>query len=171
LQAALTDAAAAIRAVHVAQLPVDQVVESMPGVAVRRRWSPLRRVGGYVPGGLAAYPSSLLMIAVPAAVAGVGKVVVASPADDRGQLSPSLLAAAHVAGVDELYAMGGAQAIGALAFGTETIPRVDKIVGPGNAWVTGPQKACYWSTVRPIRCWWPLTWPAKPSMAPIRPLS
>lgn len=143
LQGALLDAATAIRAVHRAQLPADQVVEPVPGVVVRRRWSPLQRVGGYVPGGLAAYPSSLLMIAVPAAVAGVAEVAIATPADPSGDVSPPLLAAARVAGVTEIYRMGGAQAIGALAHGTETIPRVQKIVGPGNSWVTAAKLAVF----------------------------
>lgn len=143
LRDALNQAAAAIRQVHETQLPTDHEVEPIPGVKVKRRWSPIRRVGGYVPGGLAAYPSSLLMIAVPAAVAGVGEVVIASPSDETGQVDKALLAAAHQAGVDEVFAMGGAQAIGALAFGTETIGRVDKIVGPGNAWVTAAKLAVF----------------------------
>ena len=143
LQRALTEAAAAIRAVHAAQLPTDTKIESIPGVSVKRRWSPLRRVGAYVPGGLATYPSSLLMVAIPAAVAGVGQIVVATPAGPEGKLTQPVMAAAHLAGVDELYAMGGAQAIGALAYGTETIDRVDKIVGPGNAWVTAAKLAVF----------------------------
>ncbi len=103
-----------------------------PGVVVERRWSPLRRVAAYVPGGLAAYPSTLVMTVVPARLAGVAEVVVASPAGPDGVMAPVLLAAASMLEVDELYAMGGAQAVAALAYGTETIGRVDKIVGPGN---------------------------------------
>jgi histidinol dehydrogenase len=140
---ALRDAAATIRAVHEPQRPVDHVVEAVPGVAVTRQWSPLRRVGVYAPGGLAAYASSLLMGVIPAQVAGVAEIVVASPAGPGGELSDALLAAAGLLGITEIYVMGGAQAIAALAYGTETIPRVDKIVGPGNAWVTAAKLAVF----------------------------
>jgi histidinol dehydrogenase len=140
---ALRDAAATIRAVHEPQRPVDHLVEAVPGVTVNRVWAPLRRVGVYAPGGLAAYPSSLLMGVVPAQVAGVEEIVVASPAGTDGALSDSLLAAADLLEITEIYAIGGAQAIAALAYGTETIPRVDKIVGPGNAWVTAAKLAVF----------------------------
>jgi len=133
---ALETAATAIRDVHCGQVPVTATSEPLPGVAVERRWAPLHRVGIYAPGGLAAYPSSVLMAAVPARLAGVDQVVVASPARPIGVVEDVVLAACAVAGVDELLAMGGAQAIAALAFGTESIRPVDKIVGPGNAWVT-----------------------------------
>ncbi len=132
-----------IRTAHRPQRPVPSDIDVEPGVRVERRWEPLRRVGVYVPGGRAAYPSSLLMGVVPAQVAGVGEVVVASPAGDDGYLSPVLLAAAALLEVDALYAMGGAQAIGALAYGTESVAAVDKIVGPGNAWVTAAKLAVY----------------------------
>lgn len=141
LRAALQSAAENIRAYQSAQRPADRTTSPVPGLRIDRRWTPLRSVGAYVPGGKAAYPSTLLMTAVPARVAGVQRVVVASPAGPDGELDPALLAAAHLAGVDELYAMGGAQAIGALAYGTESITRVDKIVGPGNAWVTAAKLA------------------------------
>ncbi len=131
MRAAITN----VETAHRAQLPVPLTVTTTPGVVVERRWSPLRRVGAYVPGGKAAYPSSLIMTVVPARVAGVDEVVVASPAAD-GILHPTMLAAAALLEVDELYAMGGAQAIAALAYGTETIRPVEKIVGPGSAWVT-----------------------------------
>jgi histidinol dehydrogenase len=111
-------------------------VETEPGVEVGRVWRGLDRVAAYVPGGTAAYPSSLLMSAIPARLAGVGQFVVASPAGANGELSPALLGAAGLMEVDEFWVMGGAQAVGALAYGTESIRRVDKIVGPGNAWVT-----------------------------------
>ncbi|MDJ0961046.1 MAG: histidinol dehydrogenase [Acidimicrobiia bacterium] len=140
---ALRHAADTIRAVHDPQRPVDHTVESVPGVSVTRSWSPLRRVGVYAPGGLAAYPSSLLMGVIPAQVAGVPEIVVASPTGSEGELSDTLLAAADMLGVAEVYAIGGAQAIGALAYGTETIPAVDKIVGPGNAWVTAAKLAVF----------------------------
>jgi len=116
--------------------PAEQWVTVEPGVEVGRVWRGLDRVAAYVPGGTAAYPSSLLMSAIPARLAGVGTFVVASPAGANGELSPALLGAAGLMEVDEFWVMGGAQAVGALAHGTESIDRVDKIVGPGNAWVT-----------------------------------
>ena len=151
-RAALTELPAAVRvalelsieavtAFHRVQIPADVTVETVPGVVVERRWSPLRRVAAYVPGGLAAYPSTLVMTVVPARLAGVAEVVVASPAGPDGAMSPVLLAVAGMLEVDELYAMGGAQAVAALAYGTETIGRVDKIVGPGNPWVTAAKLA------------------------------
>jgi histidinol dehydrogenase len=139
--AALGKARDAISACHHPQLPRDDETEPAPGVRVARRWSPMRRVAVYVPGGRNAYPSSLLMGAVPAQIAGVTEVVVATPADETGAVGSSVLAAAGMLGLDEVYAMGGAQAIAALAYGTETISRVDKIVGPGNAWVTAAKLA------------------------------
>ncbi len=140
---ALEAAIANIRAAHEPQRPVDQPLEVAPGIQVDRRWSPLRSVGVYVPGGQAAYPSSLLMGVIPAQVAGVAEIVVASPADGDGQVDRVVLAAAALLGADAVYAVGGAQAIGALAYGTETIRRVDKIVGPGSAWVTAAKLAVY----------------------------
>ncbi len=126
-----------IEAFHAIEVPLAaQWVETEPGVEVGRVWRGLDRVAAYVPGGTAAYPSSLLMSAIPARLAGVGQFVVASPAGADGELSPALLGAAGLMGVDEFWVMGGAQAVGALAYGTESIARVDKIVGPGNAWVT-----------------------------------
>ena len=110
----------------------------VPGIEIERRWSPLARVGAYAPGGSAAYPSSLVMCAVPARVAGVGALVVASPARPDGTVDPVLLGAAGLLGVDALLVAGGAQAIGALAYGLAGVglEPVDRIVGPGNAWVT-----------------------------------
>ena len=126
-----------IEAFHAIEVPPPaQWVETEPGVQVGRVWRGLDRVAAYVPGGTAAYPSSLLMSAVPARLAGVGTFVVASPAGPGGELSPALLGAAGLMEVEEFWVMGGAQAVGALAYGTESITRVDKIVGPGNAWVT-----------------------------------
>lgn len=140
---ALGDAAATIRAVHEAQRPVDHEVEPVPGVRVARTWAPIRRVGVYAPGGLAAYPSSVLMGVIPAQVAGVTEIAVVSPAGPGGELSDVLLAAADLLGIAEIYAMGGAQAIAALAYGTDSILPVDKIVGPGNAWVTAAKLAVF----------------------------
>ena len=112
-------------------------------MSIDRRWTPLRRVGVYVPGGRAAYPSSLLMGVIPAQVAGVDEIAVTSPADENGEVSQAMLAAAALLGVDEVYITGGAQAVAALAYGTETIQPVQKIVGPGNAWVTAAKLAVY----------------------------
>ena len=120
------------------QLPATSRTTVAPGIEIERRWTPLARVGAYVPGGSAAYPSSLVMCAVPARVAGVGELVVASPADRDGRLSPVLLGAAGLVGVDAFVVAGGAQAVGALAYGLPEagLAPVDRIVGPGNAWVT-----------------------------------
>ncbi len=140
---ALEAAAANIRRAHEPQKPVDGMVETVPGVRIDRRWTPLRRIGVYVPGGRAAYPSSLLMGVIPAQVAGVPQIAVTSPADEEGRVSQTMLAAARLLDIDEVYVAGGAQAVAALAYGTETVERVDKIVGPGNAWVTAAKLAVY----------------------------
>jgi histidinol dehydrogenase len=120
------------------ELPRTRTTTIVPGVEIERRWGPLARVGVYAPGGSAAYPSSLLMGVVPAKVAGVGTIVVASPADAEGELNQTLLGAAGLVGVDEFIVAGGAQAVGALAYGLPEagVAPVDRIVGPGNAWVT-----------------------------------
>jgi histidinol dehydrogenase len=133
---ALEKAIANIRSVHQRQRPRDDMANPVAGVEIARIWSPLHRVGVYAPGGRAAYPSSVLMGVVPAQVAGVESIAVVSPAGPDGQVDEATLGAAALLGVDEVYAIGGAQAIAALAYGTETVPPVDKIVGPGNAWVT-----------------------------------
>lgn len=140
---AIKDAATSITAVHEQQLPKTITIEPKPGVSIEREWTALKRVGVYVPGGGAAYPSSLLMSVIPAQVAGIKEIAVACPASPQGTVDASVLCAAHMLGVTEMYAMGGAQAIGALAYGTETIPRVDKIVGPGGSWVTAAKLAVY----------------------------
>ena len=137
LRAALEHMATNIERFHTVEVPpAEQWVTVEPGIEVGRVWRGIARVAAYVPGGTAAYPSSLLMSAIPARLAGVGSYVVATPAGPGGELSPALLGAAGLLEVDELWVMGGAQAIGALAYGTESIAQVDKIVGPGNAWVT-----------------------------------
>ncbi|MDX6440147.1 MAG: histidinol dehydrogenase [Gaiellaceae bacterium] len=123
--------AAAVAAFSEPQRPPDVALEPVEGVQAERRWLPLGSVGVYVPGGRTAYPSSLVMAVVPAQVAGVERIAVVTP-----KASEATLAAAHALGIDEVYAVGGAQAVAALAFGTETIAPVDKIVGPGNRWVT-----------------------------------
>ncbi|MEO7360083.1 MAG: histidinol dehydrogenase [Gemmatimonadaceae bacterium] len=135
LKAALTRAARNIETVHRAFLPTALEVSPEPGITVGRRPDALERVGVYAPGGRASYPSSLLMGAIPARVAGVREVIVCSPPSTTGEVSPVVLAAAALANVDRVFAVGGAGAIAAMAIGTATIPRVDRIVGPGNAYV------------------------------------
>ncbi len=137
LRKALELMAGNIQRFHAVQVPsAEQWIDVAPGIKVGRTWRAIDRVAAYVPGGEAAYPSSLLMSAIPAALAGVRDLVVASPAARDGTVSAALLGAAGLAGVREFHVMGGAQAIAALAYGTETVAPVDKIVGPGNAWVT-----------------------------------
>lgn len=133
---ALERATANVRRFHEAQLPADVTLEVEPGVRITRRWTPLQRVGVYAPGGRAAYPSSVLMGVVPARAAGVGEVVVCSPPGPGGLPPAEVLAACALAGADRLFALGGAGAVAALAFGTAAVPAVDAIVGPGNRWVT-----------------------------------
>jgi histidinol dehydrogenase len=132
---ALQEAARNIAAFHRAQRPKPLRVEVRPGVVVGREPRPLTRVGLYAPGGRAAYPSSVLMAAIPAQVAGVGERVLCSPPGPDGAPASSVLAAAHLAKVERVFALGGAQAIAAMALGTPTVPKVAKIVGPGNAYV------------------------------------
>jgi histidinol dehydrogenase len=132
---ALERAARNIRIVHSASLPVPVEVEPEPGVIVGRRPDPLSRVGVYAPGGRGRYPSSVLMGAIPAKVAGVREIVLCSPPGESGVPSNEILAAACLAEVDRVFAIGGAGAIAAMALGTESVPRVDRIVGPGNAFV------------------------------------
>jgi histidinol dehydrogenase len=142
LRAALELAAARIRAFHQAQKPEDRHFTDEAGVRLGARWLPVDAAGLYIPGGRAAYPSSLLMNAIPAKVAGVERLVVATPAP-KGVVSPLVLAAAHIAGVDEIWRIGGAQAIAALAFGTQRIRPVDVITGPGNAWVAEAKRQLF----------------------------
>ncbi len=142
LLAALHLAADRIRAFHERQKPTGIDFVDGSGVRLGARWTALDAVGLYVPGGLAAYPSTVLMNAVPAKVAGVARVAMCVPAPD-GHLNPLVLAAARLAGVDEIHRIGGAQAIGALAFGTATVAPVDKIVGPGNAYVAAAKKQVF----------------------------
>ncbi len=139
---ALEVAARRIEAFHRAQLPVDLDFQDADGVGLGMRWRPMDAVGLYVPGGKAAYPSSVLMNAIPARVAGVKRRVITVPTPD-GVLNPLVLAAAELAGVTEIYRIGGAQAIAALAHGTESIAAVDKIVGPGNAFVAAAKRLVF----------------------------
>jgi len=131
-----------IEAYHCRQVPRDERFTDALGVELGWRWSAIAAAGLYVPGGTAAYPSSVLMNAVPAKVAGVPRLVMVVPAPD-GRLNPLVLAAAKLAGVDEIYRVGGAQAVAALAYGTATIAAVDKIVGPGNAYVAAAKRAVF----------------------------
>lgn len=137
VRAALELAAQRIRAFHEHQHDPDVDV-THGGVRLELRVTPLARVGLYVPGGTARYPSSVLMTAIPAKVAGVPEIIMVTPG-----ASPEALLAAKLAGVDRVFELGGAQAVGALAYGTETVPRVDKIVGPGNAWVASAKRQVY----------------------------
>jgi len=136
VRAALERAALNIRRFHEAQLPGEVSLDVEPGVRITRAWAPLARVGVYAPGGRAAYPSSVLMGVVPAKAAGVQEVVVCSPPGPDGVPPRAVLAACAIGGADRLFAIGGAGAVGALAYGTASVPRVDAIVGPGNRWVT-----------------------------------
>lgn len=142
LMASLKMAAKRIADYSEKQMPSDFNYVDGGGVRLGQRWNAIDAVGLYVPGGLAAYPSSVLMNAVPAKVAGVNRLVMVVPAPE-GKLNPAVLAAAHVAGVDEIYKIGGAQAIAALAYGTQTIEPVDKIVGPGNAYVAEAKRQVF----------------------------
>ena len=135
LRAAMERAAANIRAVHAAAVPQRVEIAPEPGVIIGRRPDPLHRVGVYAPGGRAAYPSSVLMGVIPARVAGVAEVMICAPPTSKGQPEPATLAAAELTGADRVFAVGGAGAIAAMAYGTASIPRVDRIVGPGNAYV------------------------------------
>jgi len=139
---ALELAAARIRAYHVRQMPVDERWTDAVGAMLGWRWTPVAAAGLYVPGGTAAYPSSVLMNAIPAKVAGVGRLAVTVPMPD-GVVNPLVVLACGIAGVDEIWRIGGAQAIAALAYGTATIAPVDKITGPGNAWVAAAKRRVF----------------------------
>ncbi|MDP4033487.1 MAG: histidinol dehydrogenase [Pseudorhodobacter sp.] len=141
-RAALNLAAERIRAYHARQMPTDQRWDDAAGASLGWRWGPVTAAGLYVPGGLASYPSSVLMNAIPARVAGVKQLVVCCPTPD-GVVNPLVLLAAQIAGVDRVYRIGGAQAIAALAYGTETIAAVDKITGPGNAYVAAAKRRVF----------------------------
>ena len=143
LQSALELAYRRIQDFHQHQRPNDLMVQGIHGEQLGRRWRPVQKAGIYIPGGRAAYPSTVLMNAVPAQVAGVEQLVMTSPAGRDGQINRTVLAAAHLAGIREVLRLGGAQAIAALAFGTETVPKVDVISGPGNLYVTLAKKAVY----------------------------
>ena len=141
-RAALELAATRIRDYHLRQMPEDAFWTDEAGASLGWRWTPVSAAGLYVPGGIATYPSSVLMNAVPAKVAGVGRLAMVVPTPD-GIVNPLVLMAARIAGVDEIYRIGGAQAVAALAYGTETIAPVDKITGPGNAYVAAAKRQVF----------------------------
>lgn len=142
LMKSLKIAAARIRDYSERQMPVDLDYVDEGGTRLGHRWTAIDSAGLYVPGGLASYPSSVLMNAIPAKVAGVKRLVMVVPAPE-GKLNPAILAAAHIAGVDEIYKIGGAQAVAALAYGTQTIKAVDKIAGPGNSYVAEAKRQVF----------------------------
>ena len=142
LRDALELAATRIRAYHENQLPKDRDYTDDVGARLGAKWRPVDAAGLYVPGGRAAYPSSLLMNAIPAKVAGVERLVAVNPSP-KGQVNETVLAAAHIAGIEEIWRIGGAQAVGALAYGTKRIAPVDVIVGPGNAWVAEAKRQMF----------------------------
>lgn len=140
---AITKAAANIKDFHARQVQQSWLTTKENGVIMGQRVRGLKRVGIYVPGGTAAYPSSVLMNAIPAKLAGVEEVIMVTPPCKDGKPNPNIMAAAKIAGVDRVFLMGGAQAVAALAYGTETVPKVDKIVGPGNIFVATAKKLLY----------------------------
>ena len=136
-------AAANIRHFHEHQVHKDFVVTDTPGVLLGQKYTPIERAGVYVPGGTAAYTSTVLMDVIPAKVAGVKEIVMTTPAGPDGKVNPNILAAAAVAGIDRIVKTGGAQAVAALAYGTESVPAVDKIVGPGNIYVATAKRKVF----------------------------
>ncbi len=143
VRAAIEESVRRARAVAANQVPKDFYTDLAEGARVAERWIPIQRVGLYVPGGKAAYPSSVLMNIIPAEVAGVKRIAMVTPPGKDGKVNPVTLTAAYMAGATEVYKAGGAQAVAALAFGTASIPRVNKIVGPGNIFVALAKKAVY----------------------------
>ena len=139
----LEEAAAHIREFHEKQKRTGFVMTRTPGMVMGQRVIPMQRVGVYVPGGTAAYPSTVLMDTIPAKLAGCPEILMVSPPSRGGTIAPAILAAAAIAGVDRVFRVGGAQAVAALAYGTETVPRADKIVGPGNAFVAEAKRQVY----------------------------
>ena len=139
----LKRAAANIRKFHQAQVRNSFIINEADGVVMGQKVIPMDRVGIYVPGGTAAYPSTVLMDSIPAKIAGCGQIVMVTPPGRDGKVNPAILAAAKIAGVDRIFKVGGAQAVAALAYGTQSVPRVDKIVGPGNAYVAEAKKQVF----------------------------
>ena len=139
----LEQAAENIRSFHSKQVRSSFVIADKPGIVLGQKVTPIEKVGVYVPGGTAAYPSTVLMDTIPAKIAGCPQIVMVTPPGKDGKINPVILAAAKIAGVDQIFKVGGAQAVAALAYGTESIPKVDKIVGPGNAFVAEAKKQVF----------------------------
>ncbi len=139
----LRNASANIRAFHQKQVRTSFIMNEKAGVVTGQKITPIEKVGLYVPGGTAAYPSTVLMDSIPAKIAGCKEIVMVTPPSKDGKVNPVILAAAKIAGVDRIYKVGGAQAVAALAYGTQSIPKVDKIVGPGNAFVAEAKKQVF----------------------------
>lgn len=139
----LREAAENIRSFHSRQVRNSFVIADKPGIVLGQKITPIEKVGVYVPGGTAAYPSTVLMDTIPAKIAGCPQLVMVTPPGRDGKVNPAILAAASIAGVDRIFKVGGAQAIAALAYGTQSIPKVDKIVGPGNAFVAEAKKQVF----------------------------
>lgn len=139
----LKEAAVNIRAFHEKQMRQGFTLKQKDGVVIGQKITPIEKAGLYVPGGTAAYPSTVLMDSIPAKIAGCKEICIATPPSANGKINPVILAAAKIAGVDRIFKMGGAQAIAALAYGTETVPKVDKIVGPGNAFVAEAKRQVF----------------------------
>lgn len=139
----IKEAAENIRAFHSKQVKNSFIINEQDGVVTGQKVTPIEKVGLYVPGGTAAYPSTVLMDSIPAKIAGCSEIVMVTPPSANGKVNPVILAAAKIAGVDRIFKVGGAQAIAALAYGTESIPKVDKIVGPGNAFVAEAKKQVF----------------------------
>ena len=135
-----------IKKFHEKEIPSSFTLEGKHGDTVQRRWKPVKNAGIYIPGGRAAYPSTVLMNAIPAKVAGVDEIIMVSPGNKEGKINETVLAAAYLSGINKVFRIGGAQAIGALAFGTTQINKVDVITGPGNIFVTTAKKQIYGST-------------------------
>ncbi len=146
LQQSLEVAHERIKKFHEKEIPSSFTIEGVHGDRVQRQWSPVKKAGIYIPGGRAAYPSTVLMNAIPAKVAGVKEITMVSPGNKEGAINKTVLAAAHLSGINKVFRIGGAQAIGALAFGTNQIDKVDVISGPGNIYVTTAKKLVYGST-------------------------
>ena len=139
----LREAAENIRNFHSRQVRGSFVITERKGIVLGQKVTPIEKVGLYVPGGTAAYPSTVLMDSIPAKIAGCGEIVITTPPGRDGKINPVILAAARIAGVDRIFKVGGAQAVAALAYGTESVPKVDKIVGPGNAYVAEAKKQVF----------------------------
>ena len=139
----LKEAAENIRAFHKRQVRTSFIINEKPGVIIGQKVIPIEKVGLYVPGGTAAYPSTVLMDSIPAKIAGCSQIIMVTPPGKDGKVNPVILAAAKIAGIDKIFKVGGAQAVAALAYGTESIPKTDKIVGPGNAFVAEAKKQVF----------------------------